>query len=201
MIKHFLMLIKKIAEKMIDQPAAKSKPINMNHTYIKCHCFFLFLVLFFWQAGLVFSADGSLHVSASVVSTGDQPVELVTIRSMIISEEISNTERNIHISPLTSSHAGLIRAEGQPGTSVRIVYQEHEHLMDQSGQRNLHIRYELSGSKERLQESALLIDSGEHEFTLNDEGHYYLWIGCHMNIRAAAAGNYTGQFTIEIQYI
>ncbi len=186
---------------MENQPAGNLKPTNMNFTHIYSLCLLLFLALFSSQIRLVFSADGSLRVSASVVASADQPVELVTIRSMIIGEEVSNAEKNIHISPILSPYAGLIRAEGQPGKSVRIIYQVHETLTDQSGHRNLQITYEMSGSKERMQESAFLIDSGEHEFRLNEEGHYYLWIGCRMNISAAAAGNYIGQFTIEIQYI
>jgi hypothetical protein len=181
------------------KPVSHLRPKNHQPTYLLCLLWML--CVFPVHAGDDVSQDVSVHVSAMVVASNDHPVSLVTLRDLVIRGEIRNAGQKIYVSPLESPFAGLIRAEGQPGETVRIYYEMNERLTDRFGNTMLDITYEMSGNNERIQDSGMLADIGEHEFRLNKEGCYYLWIGGWIDISTAAAGIYKGQFIIEIMYI
>lgn len=141
----------------------------------------------------------SINVQARVAN--DVPVEITTLQHMTISRAMGTGSCVIYISPINSSFAGLMQARGRPGTQVRMEYVTHEELPAKNEAGTIIIQYVMSGNKELVQEASLLIDTGEFEFILNDEGIYYLWLGGWVHLEKALPGTYKGEFSIEIQYI
>jgi hypothetical protein len=140
----------------------------------------------------------SINVSATVLS--DSPVELTTLSNLIVSGNFSG-QKDIYISPISNPNAGLMRAKGRPNSQARITYIMEEVLTDSAGAGKITLRYEMSGYTERVQRSAKLIDTGEAILNFGNDGLYYLWVGCHIDIGKAPNGKYTGQFTLQIEYI
>jgi hypothetical protein len=94
-----------------------------------------------------------------------------------------------------------MRAKGRPNSQARITYIIEEELSANSGTGKITLRYEMSGNTERVQRAARLIDTGEAILNFGSDGLYYLWVGCHIDLTKAPSGKYTGQFTLEIEYI
>ncbi len=140
----------------------------------------------------------SIVVSATIVS--DFPVELTTLNNLVVSGDES-AEREIYISPLTSSWAGLMRAKGKPGTQARMTYIVKEVLSNETGMGYITLNYEMSGNAERVQRASNLINTGNAILKFGEDGLYYLWVGGKVDTSNAVSGKYTGQFTIEIEYI
>ncbi len=141
----------------------------------------------------------SIRVKATVES--NMPLEITTLQHLTLYGQTKEGSNLIYISPVNSSFAGLIRAQGRPGTHVRIKYDDLEELSTQRGRGIMVIQYELSGSEENNQNASRLIDTDEFEFNLNAEGMYYLWVGGWVNTEHAAPGLYKGKFNVEIQYL
>ncbi len=151
------------------------------------------------QAQTPVSNSFPINVKARVVS--DVPVEITTLQHMTVSRALGADSGALYISPINSSSAGLMQAKGRPGTLVRMEYVIHEELPEENRAGTIRIRYEMSGNKEMVQAASQLIDTGEFEFNLNNDGVYFLWLGGWVHIEEAAPGTYKGEFNIEIQYI
>jgi len=145
-------------------------------------------------------AGGSISVNVSATVVSDSPIELTTLSNMVLFGEI-NENQEIYISPISSSKAGLMRAKGKPGSKARVTYILKEALSNDNGNSNITIQYEMSGHPERIQRAAILVNTGEIVLDFGSDGLYYLWVGGRVNISKAAPGKYTGQFTIEIEYL
>ena len=59
----------------------------------------------------------------------------------------------------------------------------------------------MSGNDKWVQRASKIMDAGEAVINLGSDGIYYLWVGGHINISKAVTGKYTGQFTMEIEYL
>lgn len=138
-----------------------------------------------------------IDVSATLVS--DSPVVLTTLSSMKVAGVNSGSE--IYISPIANTNAGLMLAEGKPGSQARLTYIMTEVLDEENGNGSITMRYEMSSFPERVQRSSKLIDTGEAILNFGNDGKYYLWVGGHIDLSKASGGKYIGQFTIEIEYI
>ncbi len=140
----------------------------------------------------------SINVSATVIS--DSPIELKTLSNMIVQAEfIDNLE--IYISSISNPNAGLMQVKGKPGSRARVTYILNEVLSEADGNSSIAIKYEMSGHPERVQRAATLMDTGEVMMNFGSDGLYFLWVGGHVNVSKAVPGKYTGQFTIEIEYL
>jgi len=140
----------------------------------------------------------SINVSATVVS--DSPIELLTLSNMIVQAEIIDNQ-NIYISSISNPNAGLMQVKGKPGSKARVTYILNEVLSQADGNSSITIKYEMSGHPERVQRAAKLMDTGEVLLEFGTDGLYYLWVGGRVNVSKAIPGKYTGQFTIEIEYL
>jgi hypothetical protein len=140
----------------------------------------------------------SINISANIVSTS--PVELTTLNNLILRGNYSGM-KDYYVSPISNPDAGLMRAKGRPNTQARIIYLMEEVISDTTGTGKIILKYEMSSNKERVQMASRLIDTGEAILDFGNDGFYYLWIGCHIDLSKATAGKYTGQFTLEIVYI
>jgi hypothetical protein len=140
----------------------------------------------------------SIHVSATVINISS--VEIVTLQHISLRGG-SRLTGKLYISPLTDANAGLVQLKGKPGSVARVSCLLTEELQEKNGNGRIFIRYRLSGHPERIQHAARLIDTGEINITFNEKGIYYLWIGGQVDLTRAFPGTYTGQFTLEVEYI
>lgn len=141
-----------------------------------------------------------LPVNVTVTVLNKVPVQLITLNNINIPAGIESN-KEIYISPVNSSFAGLLKAKGLPDAKVRMSYLIDELLPEENGNGNISIRYEMSGNERWFQESSVLINTGEAVFNIGSNGIYYLWVGGHINIVEAGVGRYHGKFTLEIEYL
>jgi hypothetical protein len=144
------------------------------------------------------SENISISVSATVVS--NSPVELTTLSNLILKGNYSGL-KDVYISPVTNPDAGLMLAKGRPNSQARLSYIMEEILSDEKGPGKILLKYEMSGNRERVQKASKLIDTGEAILDFGEDGVYYLWVGCHIDLSNALTGKYIGQFTLEIEYL
>ena len=150
------------------------------------------------QNGSDVSIDVStgINVSAEVVST----VEMITLQSMNLA---GSEARNgiIRINPQQSSNAGKMMAVGSPNSDIRISFLPRRELTRAQGTESLMFRYSVAVNSEEDQTTAELLNQENRDFSLNDEGQLFLWIGGNVDISTATPGNYQGEFTLDIEYI
>jgi hypothetical protein len=164
----------------------------------------LYILLLIFLAEVVTNAQVSsgksisINVSATVV--GNSPVELTTLNNMIIEGDI-NRMKEIYISPVKSPNAGLLRVKGRPNSQARMTYIINETLTDVNSTGKITLAYEMSGNPIRIQRASTLINTGEFILNFDNDGLYYLWLGVKIKLNHAYPGKYTGDFTVEIEYI
>lgn len=139
--------------------------------------------------------DVTINVSAQVMSS----VEMITIQSMNLSNAETENDQ-IVIDPQNSVNAGKMIAIGTPNSDIRISYLEQRELTQQEGTETLQFDYRVAGNTEDDQSTAELLDRENRDFSFNEQGRFYLWIGGNVDISAASPGNYEGEFTVDIEY-
>lgn len=141
-------------------------------------------------------SDVSVSVNANISSS----IELITISSMELSKEEAQ-DNVVRINPITSSNAGKMIAIGAPNSDITINFFERRELTRDQGTETLIFNYSIAGNDQDDQSSAQLLNTENRDLSLNQEGRYYLWIGGSVDITEAFPGNYSGDFTLEIEYI
>lgn len=139
----------------------------------------------------------TINVSATVESIS--PVELVTIRELTITPEKMNNDMLLSISPLTSIHAAVLKALGQPDMQAFISCSQTETLYGDG--KPVEIRYKVAGNQEYIQSAATLFETSPFNFTFNEKGEYFLWVGAEIELNVNTGSEYKGQITIEIEYL
>jgi hypothetical protein len=140
--------------------------------------------------------DVSIDVSARVIST----IEMVTLQSMSLRDA---EERNgmIRVNPRQNSNAGKMMAIGTPNSDVRISFLPRRELTRTQGTEQLLFSYNVAVNTEEEQSTAEILNQENRDFSFNEEGRLYLWIGGNVDISTATPGNYRGEFTLDIEYI
>lgn len=165
----------------------------------------VFFLTFFWitAACTLFPRQSSgqdrevtINVSANIIST----IELTTLQSIQLSEEEAQSDV-IRIDPISSPNSGKMVAFGTPNSEIQISYIESQELTRVNGTETLTFNYRVAGNQLEDQSTAELIDIESRNFSFNDDGEFYFWIGGNVNISTAVPGNYQGEFTLEIDYI
>ncbi|MFW6157686.1 MAG: hypothetical protein ACOC4S_02465 [Balneolaceae bacterium] len=139
----------------------------------------------------------AIDVSASVV---EATVDLVTIQEIQF-QNVQPSQGEIHVDPLENANAGLLRAEGSPNAPVRIRFQPELELNRLEGTESLTFFYEVAGGLQDEQDTAELLEEDNRDLELNDQGHFYIWVGGRVNIENAVNGQYEGEFTLEVEYL
>lgn len=157
---------------------------------------FLSLGILLYPLGSLAQSDVSVSVNANVTSS----IELLTIQSIKLSKQ--EAQNNIiTIDPITSINAGKMIAVGTPNSDITISFVERRELTRNQGTETLIFNYALAGNDQDDQTSAQILDQENRDLSFNNEGRFYLWIGGSIDISTALPGNYSGDFTIEIEYI
>jgi hypothetical protein len=150
------------------------------------------------EAQIAVSKSNSINVSATLVS--DDHIDLMTLNGMLISGDFDK-KKELYISPITDPRAGLILAKGRAGSQARLTYTIQEVLVEINGAGSIKMRYEISGCSSLVQLASTSFLKGVAILNFSSNGLYYLWVGGHANMSKAFAGNYIGQFSLEIVYI
>jgi hypothetical protein len=157
-----------------------------------------FLLFIPFLAGAQFSSSVQISVSATVVS--ESPVEIITISNMVIdAEEI--IENEIYISPINSPNAGLFQIIGLANSQIRINYNKNVTILSEDNTGSVRVNYELSYYPERIQTASYAFSNDEQVMQFDETGIFYIWVGGNINLNNAVSGSYSGQFSIEIEYI
>ncbi len=142
----------------------------------------------------------NFSISIKAVVTNNIPFEIISLKNMRV-HVLPNDNQNVYISPLTNPDAGMLMAKGRTGTRVLISFLKSDELIDQQSKASIKIDYELSGSPGQTQFSSDPFHNEEAIIDLPENGTYYLWVGCRVNLSGVSGGKFLGLFTIEIDYI
>jgi hypothetical protein len=165
----------------------------------RCIAFFLCLLFPYLAEGQKLRKKCAvLPVAANVISF--YSVEIVPLQHLCFSGG-RNLSGDLYISPFTCADAGLMLLKGEPGSVARVRFLPVEELREEGGSGRLFIQFMLSGNFERIQHASRMIDSCEIHIRFKKNGMYYLWIGGLVDLSGALPGMYTGEFTLEVDYI
>lgn len=139
--------------------------------------------------------DLSISISTSVVES----IELFTL-SHIQAGKVQPGEGKIRIDPISNPNAGSMKATGNPNSTIRISYRDVKELRAVDGDGILRFYYQVSGSPQDDQRTSEYIDTESRDFTFNENGEFYFWIGGQAELSGNISGRFEGDFTFEIEY-
>lgn len=161
---------------------------------------FIVLAIALLAAFNSFGQSSSIQISVSATVVADSPVEIITISNIRL-DVADMVENEIYISPLSNPNAGLFQIKGQANSDVRIKYQKQETIVSDDNTGSIAIAYELSVYPENIQTASYAFTSEEEVIQFGETGIYFIWVGGRINLANATSGAYSGQFSIEIEYI
>lgn len=176
-----------------------------RRTFLRCLCLLIFGVgvfgLFFTNATAqetTINNSVTLRVTATIQE--NNRIELQTLREINIGQVQPGME-TIDINPVTDPEAGLLRALGEPDTSIQINFVEERLLTTPDSDQALRFIYVVSGNSIEEQQLSELLTADTRDLRMNEDGEFYFWIGGFVDLSGASQGNYEGEFTIEIEYL
>lgn len=138
----------------------------------------------------------SIAVSAQVIT----PTELITLQGVDFRYE--DVESNVlTINPLNNPSAGKLVARGTPESGMRINFLQNRELVNVNTNHILFFEYFVAGSDQDEQDRSELINPDDRDYTFNENGEFYIWVGGRVDLTMAQPGSYEGEFNIEIEYI
>ncbi|NQV30686.1 MAG: hypothetical protein HQ508_07355 [Candidatus Marinimicrobia bacterium] len=157
-------------------------------------------ILFIGLSALLIGQDdqGSsfdLNISAMVV---DQ-IEVITLADIDAGIILPGQSEKI-ISPITDSGAGILRLEGQGGSSIQISYSQQITMTNLLTDTPLLMNYMISGGPENNQSASVIFTSNPATVALNPDGVYFIWVGCSFSLEGLVPGQYDGDFIVEVDY-
>lgn len=141
----------------------------------------------------------SITVSAEVVPS-ISGVELQSLKSLTLSRNDA-VNGIITINPANSQSAGKMIAIGTSNSAITINYFQSRELSNSEGTGTMTFNYQLSGNEIDDQNSSELIFQDSRNLRLSADGEFFIWIGGSIDISNAPPGNYSGDFTLEIEYL
>ncbi|MBC6367531.1 hypothetical protein [Algoriphagus sp. AK58] len=163
----------------------------------------LFLLICFWAISSKAQVDdtrkATLSVRASATVTDN--LQMLTIRNLdLISPLI--IDNKIVVSPISSGFAGMFKILGNPRARVRVTFLQNEILKEQNeGLGEVSAQYFVSEAFEDTQFQSTLLQVGEANVRLSDQGVLFLWLGANLDLDKATPGLYLSEFIIELEYI
>jgi hypothetical protein len=141
------------------------------------------------------------ELSVRATATVTDNLQMLTIRNLdLINPEV--IDKKVNVSPILSSFAGMFRISGNPGARVRITFLQNEVLKEENDQvGEVNAQYLISGAEEDTQFQSALLDVGEGNFRLSENGLFFIWLGANLDLSKATPGVYLSEFIIEMEYI
>ncbi|MDP2042156.1 MAG: hypothetical protein Q8S14_18685 [Algoriphagus sp.] len=140
-------------------------------------------------------------LSVRATATVTDNLQMLTIRNLdLISPPI--LDNKIVVPPITSGFAGMFKIIGNPNGKVRITFLQNEVLKEQNeGMGEVAAQYFVSEAFEDTQFQSTLLQVGEANVVLSDQGMLFLWLGANLDLSQATPGLYLSEFIIELEYI
>jgi len=143
---------------------------------------------------------GSVSIKASAIVVEQAEIELITIKDLELDESMA-LDGKIYIAAQYDPKSGVMLVKGRPNANIRISYLPEMLLENSFGRGVLKFYYEVYGYPEDNQSASERLDAVDRMMRFSDQGHYYLWVGGHIDISKARSGSYEGEFTLEIEYL
>ena len=157
----------------------------------------LLVILFMLSPG--FSQDGSPSVKVRIEATVEDYIEMITIADIDVGTVIPS-EDYLRLDPRNDQGAGLIKIHGRQNASVQISYTSQIEMTNFATEIPLSVVYTVSGNTENNQSASEFYTSNPVTVSLGTTGEYYIWIGCEFSMLNLVAGQYDGDFVIEVDY-
>jgi len=141
------------------------------------------------------SASVLVNVTA-VVQNASVQMEMLTGLDI---GEVQPSQKVIFVDPAMDPGAALIRLLGRPHAIVQVTYSESMEMTNAINQ-VMEVHYLVNGEEENEQFASTRFDQNPVVIRLNDQGEYYLWIGCRFIVENAVRGQYDGEFLLEVEY-
>ena len=144
----------------------------------------------------------SIQVRGSVVN----PIVLEELTSELIQNPIfmpdSPEQQIIVVDPVTGGgSAGFMVVRGTPGITFTFQVPNTMRLINSSDGSSFEIEISLSYNDLQDQSSSQLLREQMAEFSLNESGEMYFWIGGTMDVSNLTSGEYSGELIFELEYL
>lgn len=150
--------------------------------------------------------SGSIRVVGTVVpSLGGENIIFDIIYEPNFDHSFERDTR-IVLDPVTDlatgeTGAGYFVARGLPGAVFQLNFPREIKLRHVETGTRVMVRYLLSANSLDEQESSDYVLRVSPRFRLNEDGEFHFWIGGEIDVTDAPEGEYTGDFTLEVEYI
>ena len=144
----------------------------------------------------------SIQVRGSVIN----PIVLEELTSELIQNPIfipdSPEQQIIVVDPVTGGgSAGFMVVRGTPGSTFTFQVPNAMRLINSSDGSSFEIEISLSYNDLQDQSSSQLLREQMAEFSLNESGEMYFWIGGTMDVSSLTSGEYSGELIFELEYL
>jgi len=144
----------------------------------------------------------SIQVRGSVIN----PIVLEELTSELIQNPIfipdSPEQQIIVVDPVTGGRsAGFMVVRGTPGSTFTFQVPNSMRLINSSDGSSYEIEISLSHNDLQDQSSSELLREQMAEFSLNESGELYFWIGGIMDVSSLTSGEYSGELIFELEYL
>jgi len=144
----------------------------------------------------------SIQVRGSVIN----PIVLEELTSELIQNPIfipdSPEQQIIVVDPVTGGgSAGFMVVRGTPGSTFTFQVPNAMRLINSSDGNSFEIEISLSYNDLQDQSSSQLLREQMAEFSLNESGEMYFWIGGTMDVSSLTSGEYSGELIFELEYL
>jgi len=150
-----------------------------------------------WSAA--FGQDPKTRAEVTIQATVMDHLEMFTLANCDVGTVVPSAG-TLRLNPLTDSGAGIIKILGRPATNVQVTYSSQVQMVNVISNTELLVTYSVSGNKYNDQSASEIFTTNPQNVTLNNEGEYYLYIGCEFSMENLVSGQYDGDFVIEVDY-
>jgi len=177
----------------IRMPKYRPSLIAAGLVIIACFC-----LLFTPMQLHAHSPTMTIKATAEVVSRSD--IEIITVNHLTIdaNEAIAGI---VHVSPFNRYRAGAMRIIGRPNALANIHFDRYVTLINNLGLGDLLMTLEVIGFSSNNQLAGEPLDVTTRSIRFNQIGEFFIWIGSRVDISEARPGNYTGNITLEFEYL
>lgn len=144
----------------------------------------------------------SIQVRGSVINS----IVLEELTSELIQNPIfisdSPEQQTIVVDPVTGGgSAGFMVVRGTPGSTFTFQLPNAMRLINSSDGSSFEIEISLSYNDLQDQSSSQLLREQMAEFSLNESGEMYFWLGGTMDVSSLTSGEYSGELIFELEYL
>lgn len=140
-------------------------------------------------------SDVNVNIAAEVVDY----LEMITISDIDVGTVIPSDDI-LRLDPRNDQGAGIIKVQGRANASIQVNFSSQVEMVNVATNSTLTVTYSVSGNGDNNQSESELFTTNPANVQLNNNGDYYVWIGCEFSLLEIVAGQYDGDFVIEIDY-